>query len=115
MASGKKVVFGSAVAAGLLTSALIAGFAFATPSVNATAQPKAAAATEAAEANESSAVDTDNVQEEVQDANDADDATEAAEAKGSAETDGINHEFDGEEIGDNGNGIPDANEAAETK
>jgi hypothetical protein len=31
------------------------------------------------------------------------------------ETDGIDHQFEGEEIGENGNGIPDPDEANETE
>ncbi len=114
-----KVVLGSAVAAALATSALVAGMAFAAPKV-ATAPVKAPAAqSQQVEAPEAAATgaDTDNVQSG--DQNGADDATEpkgVEEAKGAAnERDGVNHEFNGEEVGNNGNGIPDANEASETK
>lgn len=36
------------------------------------------------------------------------------EAKGADEADGVDHKADGNEVGDNGNGVKDANEAAET-
>jgi hypothetical protein len=39
-------------------------------------------------------------------------ASQPAEA---AETDGVNHEFDGEEVGNNGDGVADAGDALETK
>jgi hypothetical protein len=42
-------------------------------------------------------------------------ATEAeTEAPGDETVDGVDHQFEGEEIGNNGDGVPDANEAAET-
>lgn len=41
-------------------------------------------------------------------------ATEAGtEGATEAENDGIDHEFEGEEVGENGDGVPDANEADE--
>ena len=83
----RKVMLASGLAAALATSAIVAGVAFATPSTP-TPDPKVTTAAETAE------------------------APEAGEA---AETDGINHEFDGEEVGENGNGIPDANEATEAQ
>ncbi|MHB1341028.1 MAG: hypothetical protein ACYCX5_04620 [Coriobacteriia bacterium] len=125
MEKGKKVVLGTAIAAALATSALVAGMAFAAPGIGRTpatspaATPnKAATVAAPAETADVNAVDGDNVQDE----NGADDATEAksTEAKGekesaSAETDGVDHQFEGEEVGNNGDGVPDANEAAETK
>ena len=40
-------------------------------------------------------------------------ATEAPEAAGSDEADGIDHENDGEETGNNGDGVAEANDATE--
>lgn len=46
--------------------------------------------------------------------NEADVADEADVAEGSDEAvDGVDHQFEGEEVGENGNGIPDADEANE--
>jgi len=46
----------------------------------------------------------------------ADQATEAeSEAPGDEAVDGIDHQFEGEEVGNNGDGIPDANEASEVE
>ncbi len=55
-------------------------------------------------------------------ANKANDPTEADQAKASGKeeadstekADGIDHQHEGNEVGDNGTGVPDANEAAET-
>lgn len=48
----------------------------------------------------------------------ADEATEAPEAEeaaeGADEADGVDHQFEGEETGNNGDGVPDANDANET-
>jgi hypothetical protein len=38
-----------------------------------------------------------------------------SEAPGDEAVDGIDHQFEGEEVGENGNGIPDPNEAAEVE
>jgi len=38
-----------------------------------------------------------------------------AETSGDEATDGVDHQFEGEEVGNNGDGIPDANEGAETE
>ncbi len=43
-----------------------------------------------------------------------DEANEGAESEDETEIDGIDHEFEGEEIGENGNGVPDADDANET-
>ncbi len=48
----------------------------------------------------------------------ADEATEAPEAEeaaeGADEADGVDHQFEGEETGNNGDGVPDADDANET-
>ena len=36
------------------------------------------------------------------------------EAPGDEAVDGVDHQFEGEEVGNNGDGVPDADEAAET-
>ncbi len=43
----------------------------------------------------------------------ATEAADEAEAPGDEELDGIDHEFEGEEIGDNGDGVADADDANE--
>lgn len=115
MEARKKLVLGTTAVAALATSALVAGLAFATPGNSGvtSVSPSAVQAKVGETAEPVEAKDVDNVQDE----NGADDATEAkgAEEAASAETDGIDHQFEGEEIGDNGNGVPDANEATETK
>ncbi|MDP2181702.1 MAG: hypothetical protein Q8K99_03940 [Actinomycetota bacterium] len=85
MEKRNKIALVSAISAALATSALVAGLAFATP--NSSSTPSVAPAAE------SSAV------------------VEAPEA----EADGVDHQFDGEEAGNNGDGVPDANEAAEAE
>ena len=45
----------------------------------------------------------------------AEEANEAEEAESDEADDGIDHEFEGEEVGENGNGIPDADEANENE
>jgi len=118
MEDRKKVMLGSAVAAGLLTSALVGGFAFAGPSVTtepkATDEATAVVADDDAVEHEFEGEEVGNNGDGVADANEATEAEEAEEAS-SDEADGIDHQFEGEEVGENGNGIPDANEAAETK
>ncbi len=42
-------------------------------------------------------------------------APEVAEAPGDEATDGIDHQFEGEEVGNNGDGVADANEASEVE
>lgn len=58
-------------------------------------------------------VDAGNATVLAQDSGD-DEATEGSEAEDSTETDGIDHEFEGEETGENGDGVPDADDANET-
>lgn len=98
MQTGRKIVLGSAIAAALATSAIVAGVAFAAPSTTTGSSTTTVGVSKSAEA-------VDAVE-----ANGA----ETTEVKG-AETHGINHQFSGEEVGNNGDGVPDANEAAETK
>lgn len=117
MEDRKRAMLGSAVAAGLLTSALVGGLAFAAPSVSTTTEPKATDEATAVVADDD-AVEYEFEGEEVGNNGDgvadADEATEAEEAS-SDEADGIDHQFEGDEVGENGNGIPDANEAAEAQ
>jgi hypothetical protein len=72
------ITLGSAIAGALLTSALVAGVAFAT--APATAPEKSAAVSVAAP---------------------------ESEKAGPAETDGIDHQFEGQETGNNGDGVED--------
>jgi len=93
-----------------------------TPSPNPSVQP--ASANEAPDTGEvSGAPDTDAIESQSGDQSQVDGVNDAAEAPGSekasaeTETDGIDHQFEGQEIGNNGDGIPgpsDANEAPET-
>jgi hypothetical protein len=50
--------------------------------------------------------------DEANEAPDAEDEAEEAESGDEAD-DGVDHEFEGEEVGENGDGIPDADDAAE--
>jgi len=123
METNKKLVLGSSLAAALATSALVAGLAFAAPgNVTSPVQPAAVKVAQSAVASPTESNATANDGDNIQNENGADDATEAKgeKSKGekeasSAEADGIDHQFNGEEVGNNGNGVPDAHEAAETK
>lgn len=103
-----KITMASALVVALASSALVASVAFA--AAPATTTPKPAAM--------SAAVDKDNV--DFQSESQADDATEVqtpeggasaevagveSEKRGVVETDGIDHQFDGQETGNNGDGV----------
>jgi hypothetical protein len=95
-----KITLASAIVAALATSALVAAVAFAAP------DPVTASGTPANI--EVTIPDTDNV--EFQSESEADDATEVevpekSEKAGEAETDLIDHQFEGEETGNNGEGV----------
>ena len=92
-----KITLASAIVAALAMSAVIAGAAFAATPTTTSAKPAAV----------SVAADTDNV--DLQSGSQANDATEIAgvesEKDGPAETDGIDHQFEGQETGNNGDGV----------
>ena len=101
MKTRTKVTLASGIAGALLAGLLVAGAAF--------AAPKPVAAPVAPEAVSTTVPDTDSVQSGSQ----ADDPTEAKGAKSESagesksagtETDGVDHQFEGQETGENGVG-----------
>ena len=133
----RRLVFGGAAGIGVLLGAAGISAAATSPSGPPAASPvKAATHPEKADnetkdsANEANGVDCQDgiivatgancdggpAANKANDPNEAGQAKESGkeEAKGADEADGVDHKADGNEVGENGNGVKDANEVAET-
>ena len=111
MSKTRKIIVTGAVAAGLTLGAAAIASASGGATTQTSDDPTVGSATETAETAE--AVETD---QGAADANEveAPDSTENEAVDADEAVDGVDHQFEGEEIGNNGDGVPDSNEADES-